>query len=68
MFGFGRKKYNSVTVEWKDQFDKGVSIVDTSKYYLDGNTVSFDNSNLVLYDCVRVLTYMNGERVQVLTL
>jgi hypothetical protein len=64
MFGLGQKKYDSVMIEWKDQFDRGVSIVDTSKYYLDGNTVSFDNSNLVLYDCVRVISYLNGKRVQ----
>jgi hypothetical protein len=68
MFGLGQKKYDSVMVEWKDQFDKGVTIVDTDKYYLNGKTVSFDNSELLVYDSIRVSTYLNGKRIQVLTL
>jgi hypothetical protein len=68
MFGIGRKKYDSIMIEWKDAFDKGVCIVETSKYYLDGNTVSFDNSNQMLYNSYRVTEYLNGKRIQVLTL
>jgi hypothetical protein len=68
MFGLGRKKYDSVMIEWQNQFDKGMGIFDTSKYYLDGNTVSFDNSDLLIYDTTRVTEYLNGKRIQVLTL
>jgi hypothetical protein len=68
MFRIGQKKYDSVMIEWQDAFDKGVCIVETSKYIPDGNTISFDNSNLILYNCYRVSTYLNGERVKVLTL
>jgi hypothetical protein len=68
MFGLGQKKYDSIMIEWQDAFDKGMGIFDTSKYYLDGNTVSFDNSDLFIYNVTRVSTYLNGKRIQVLTL
>jgi hypothetical protein len=63
IFGLGKPKYDSLMVEWKNSFDRGMMVLETNKYDLDSQNTLY-SGRVTVYNVYRVIEYLNGKRVQ----
>jgi hypothetical protein len=63
MFGLGRPKIDSVMIEWRNSFDRGTIVLETNEYDIDSQNTLY-SGNVTIYNVSRVISYLNGKRVQ----